>query len=386
MGVIGITIIVASVVYVAIRPQPWLFGLFASMREWSRRLLGFEGEARQQQVRRIEEDDGNKMTTPKVKVEEASIVMEEVSIVVEEVSIVVEDTAEKDAARSAPTRGGGDLDDDSIPDVPPPIPPRAPRNQPVPDVPPPIPPRAPRDYSEKVAKDRLAMPPPPPPPPRIAAPTLHAPIVTTGDDDTDDDAPGSGASTPKAQRPPVPSFSPPTLAPPSFPAANSAQRTRPSPLPNRGGPASSSSSSSSLTPPPTHSAPPTKPSRAVVLTPGHSPLDWARIAENPTADLRGLGPDAPATLLKIPPSLLRKMTGRKGKDAWMAIGGRVYNVSPYADFHPGGKGELMRGAGRDATQLFGEVHPWVNYEGMLRSCLIGILVGESDVSTMDEMD
>lgn len=33
-------------------------------------------------------------------------------------------------------------------------------------------------------------------------------------------------------------------------------------------------------------------------------------------------------------------------------------------------------AGRDGTRLFGEVHPWVNWEGMLEACLVGIAVEE----------
>ena len=36
------------------------------------------------------------------------------------------------------------------------------------------------------------------------------------------------------------------------------------------------------------------------------------------------------------------------------------------DYHPGGWDELMKGAGVDATDLFNEVHRWVNYESMLQ--------------------
>jgi cytochrome b involved in lipid metabolism len=62
----------------------------------------------------------------------------------------------------------------------------------------------------------------------------------------------------------------------------------------------------------------------------------------------------------------------------MALGGRVYNCSRYIDFHPGGAGQLLRGAGKDATKLFMETHSWVNFEGMLEKCLVGILVPEPE--------
>ena len=67
-------------------------------------------------------------------------------------------------------------------------------------------------------------------------------------------------------------------------------------------------------------------------------------------------------------------------------------MTPYRDFHPGGVGELMRGAGKVgiAEKLFNEIHPWVNWEGMLGECLVGILVSEEEAqaleSQMDEMD
>ncbi|KAK0713895.1 cytochrome b5-like heme/steroid binding domain-containing protein, partial [Lasiosphaeria miniovina] len=115
------------------------------------------------------------------------------------------------------------------------------------------------------------------------------------------------------------------------------------------------------------------PSKQVVLQPGHSPLDWARIT-GPGANLRGLPNNCP--YLRVTPSMLRRQTGRKGTDAWTVLGGRVYNISPYVPFHPGGGPELLRGAGKDGTQLFGEIHPWVNYEGMLSACLIGLYVPE----------
>lgn len=38
----------------------------------------------------------------------------------------------------------------------------------------------------------------------------------------------------------------------------------------------------------------------------------------------------------------------------------------------------MKGAGRSSDALFAEVHPWVNWDGMLVNCLVGMLVSEDD--------
>lgn len=35
--------------------------------------------------------------------------------------------------------------------------------------------------------------------------------------------------------------------------------------------------------------------------------------------------------------------------------GKVYNITPYMKFHPGGREELMKGAGIDCTIIFEEV-------------------------------
>lgn len=44
----------------------------------------------------------------------------------------------------------------------------------------------------------------------------------------------------------------------------------------------------------------------------------------------------------------------KREDAWTVINGKVYDVTTYIPYHPGGEKELMRVAGRDGTKLFGE--------------------------------
>ncbi|KAI7570524.1 hypothetical protein KC343_g13806 [Hortaea werneckii] len=84
------------------------------------------------------------------------------------------------------------------------------------------------------------------------------------------------------------------------------------------------------------------------------------------------------------------MTGRKGKPAWSSWQGKVYNITPYLPFHPGGEPELMKAAGRDGTKLFMDVHPWVNWENMLSSCLVGVMVpedyGKQEGSSLEDMD
>lgn len=84
----------------------------------------------------------------------------------------------------------------------------------------------------------------------------------------------------------------------------------------------------------------------------------------------------------------------KKDDAWSAFNGKVYNITAYLPYHPGGEKELIRVAGRDGTKLFcmsatfslphivlifptALTHAWVNVDYMLDECLVGFLVPES---------
>ncbi|XP_022229502.2 cytochrome b5 reductase 4 [Drosophila obscura] len=108
------------------------------------------------------------------------------------------------------------------------------------------------------------------------------------------------------------------------------------------------------------------PRNKCALKPGYSLMSWIRLC-NSGADLSGTrGRVVPVTRSEL-------ALHNKASDAWMAIRGRVFNVTRYMDFHPGGVDELMRGVGRDATKLFDEVHAWVNYPQLLGKCYIGPL-------------
>jgi cytochrome b involved in lipid metabolism len=138
---------------------------------------------------------------------------------------------------------------------------------------------------------------------------------------------------------------------PAFPAMNSIQR-----------------SGGGLMLPPSTTSKPKPRSKKVALAPGFGQLDWAKRTSS-GEDLRGVD-----TLLRVKPSMLKEH--RKRDDAWTAINGKVYNMTAYLPYHPGGEKELMRVAGRDGTKLFAETHGWVNIDFMLDTCMVGFLVPE----------
>ncbi|KAK7205905.1 hypothetical protein BZA70DRAFT_147287 [Myxozyma melibiosi] len=107
----------------------------------------------------------------------------------------------------------------------------------------------------------------------------------------------------------------------------------------------------------------------VALEPGYSQLDWANL-KNSGKDLSGRPPGVPPVRITL--EELKKHS--KPEDAWTALGGKVYNLTPYLRFHPGGVKETMRCAGKDGTHLFNITHMWVNYDRMLANCFIGYLV------------
>ncbi|XP_049587834.1 cytochrome b5 reductase 4 [Syngnathus scovelli] len=102
----------------------------------------------------------------------------------------------------------------------------------------------------------------------------------------------------------------------------------------------------------------------VALKPGHSLMDWIRFSKS-GKDLTGLR----GRLIEVTHEELQKHNTRN--DCWTCIRGMVYNVTSYMDYHPGGEDELMKAAGIDGTDLFDQVHRWVNYESMLKECLVG---------------
>ena len=108
----------------------------------------------------------------------------------------------------------------------------------------------------------------------------------------------------------------------------------------------------------------------VALKPGHSQVHW---------------------MMKVQGSAEGELAGRKGQrprrsiamseverhasldDCWTVYRGKVFNITPYLDFHPGGVPIMMKGAGKDMTELFQKHHSWVNFESMVGALYLGDL-------------
>ncbi|CAK9202345.1 unnamed protein product [Sphagnum troendelagicum] len=113
----------------------------------------------------------------------------------------------------------------------------------------------------------------------------------------------------------------------------------------------------------------TTPRAKVPLEKGYSQMVWLKLLRT-EPDLAGL--KGKSNKRMIPIAEVKEHCTEE--DAWTVLRGRVYNISPYIRFHPGGwRDMLMKGAGKDCTSLFMKYHAWVNAEFLLEKCLVGVL-------------
>ncbi|ESQ40905.1 hypothetical protein EUTSA_v10014674mg [Eutrema salsugineum] len=101
---------------------------------------------------------------------------------------------------------------------------------------------------------------------------------------------------------------------------------------------------------------------------GYSQMDWLKLTRT-HPDLAGLKGESNRRLI----SMDEVKKHKSGDSMWTVLKGRVYNISPYMNFHPGGVDMLMKAVGRDGTFLFNKYHAWVNYDILLEKCLVGVL-------------
>lgn len=74
--------------------------------------------------------------------------------------------------------------------------------------------------------------------------------------------------------------------------------------------------------------------RKVALPPGRSQLDWVRNSAS-------ISPPVPRSIS------MRELRQHKKRDnAWVAVNGHVYDVTPYVEYHPGGAPMILSGAGK----------------------------------------
>merc|ERR1712113_1304607 len=111
----------------------------------------------------------------------------------------------------------------------------------------------------------------------------------------------------------------------------------------------------------------------VAIESGYSLMAWMRLSASGTDLTAGFGAvdeDEDEELWKEW-TQDEVMQHSSADDAWMVLHGRVYNISPYLRYHPGGAEILLKAAGADGTALFDKHHPWVNGHGILDACCIG---------------
>jgi cytochrome b involved in lipid metabolism len=70
-------------------------------------------------------------------------------------------------------------------------------------------------------------------------------------------------------------------------------------------------------------------------------------------------------------------THNKVYDAWIILSNKVYNITPYLPYHPGGESIMQSVLGKDATILFHKYHTWVNIDNLIGPLYLGTLIKEA---------
>jgi cytochrome b involved in lipid metabolism len=92
----------------------------------------------------------------------------------------------------------------------------------------------------------------------------------------------------------------------------------------------------------------------VALRKGFGLADWNRLVQ------------VSSDLAQLKGRPLQKYTLKQVKehntvyDGWIVLRGKVYNVSPYLAYHPGGEAIIKRVLGTDVTAVYDRYHRWVN--------------------------
>ncbi|CAN0901849.1 Cytochrome b5 domain-containing protein RLF [Linum grandiflorum] len=101
---------------------------------------------------------------------------------------------------------------------------------------------------------------------------------------------------------------------------------------------------------------------------GYSQMDWLNLTRT-HPDLAGLKGESNRRLIPLSEVKQHRSEG----SMWTVLKGRVYNLTPYMKFHPGGEDMLLKAVGKDCTSLFNKYHAWVNADFLMEKCLVGML-------------
>jgi cytochrome b involved in lipid metabolism len=121
--------------------------------------------------------------------------------------------------------------------------------------------------------------------------------------------------------------------------------------------------------------------RKVNLKPNHSLLDWqAKLLERKVFAFHSKN----SRQTRIFGKFTRQQVAlhSQSDDCWCILHGKVYDLTDFADYHPGGHDLIRNNAGRDISFLFSKqmvtadkYHSWVNYEALLAGYEIGFVIG-----------
>ncbi|KCZ80421.1 hypothetical protein H312_02189 [Anncaliia algerae PRA339] len=63
-------------------------------------------------------------------------------------------------------------------------------------------------------------------------------------------------------------------------------------------------------------------------------------------------------------------------DCWVIIENNVYDVTEFIEYHPCGRNIFLNYGGKDVTEIFNRVHPYVSYKELLKYEQVGYLENE----------
>ena len=72
----------------------------------------------------------------------------------------------------------------------------------------------------------------------------------------------------------------------------------------------------------------------------------------------------------------------KKYDGWMIINNKVFNVTPYIAYHPGGEKILLPYLGKDGTKAFNKYHNYISVDELLKKCYVGCFNNNNNNNNM----